>query len=524
MSKVISAAEAARIVRSGSTLTVCGVVGALCPEKVLAAVEERFLAEGEPRDLTVVCPVAVGDVWDLPGMDRFAHEGMTRRFIAGSYVIGTSPKTGKGPRAVEMILRDEVEGYNFPIGALFNLHRDIAAGRPGHVTDVGLHTFVDPRRGGGKINRRAEENLVELVTIGGREYIFYKAYPIDVAIIRGTTADEDGNIAMEHEGMYSGVLVQALAAHNSGGKVIAQVERVAARGSLNPQLVRVPGNVVDAVVVDPQQVQATGIAFDPAVSGEVRVPADQVARALPLTPEKVIGRRALMELRRGQTVILGFGVPSLLPSIAWEEGLLADYTFTIEHGAVGGVPLAGFQFGVAANPMAIVDCPTHFDYIDGGGVDVACLSFAEVGPDGSVNVSKLPQMIPGCGGFIDITHRARRIVFCGTFTAGGYKAAVEDGRLAIKQEGRFQKFVREPHHLTLSGAYAWRKGQRITYISERGVFELTEEGPRLVEVAPGVDVRRDIAAQMRFELRVAADLRPMEPLLFRPEPGGARML
>lgn len=515
MSKVVSAAEAARAIRSGDTVTVCGVVGALCPEKTLAAVEERFLREHEPRDLTVVCPVAVGDVWDLPGMDHFANEGMIKRIIAGSYVIGTSPKTGRGPRLVQMVLENRVEAYNFPIGALFNLQRDIAAHRPGHLTEIGLHTFVDPRRGGGKINRRAEEDLVELVTLGGREYIFYRTYPVNVAIIRGTTADEDGNIAMEHEGMQSGVLVQALAAHNSGGIVIAQVERLAARGSLNPQLVRVPGNVVDMIVVDPGQVQATGIQYDPCVTGEVRAVPQDLAQPLPLTPEKVIGRRALAELRQGQTVILGFGVPSMLPSIACEEGRLSEFTFTIEHGAVGGVPLAGFQFGVSANPAAIVDCPTHFDYIDGGGPDVACLSFAEVGADGSVNVSRLPSMIPGCGGFIDITHRARRIVFCGTFTAGGYKATIAGGKLRIEQEGKFQKFVRETHHLTLNGVYAREKGQRITYISERGVFELGEEGPVLVEVAPGVDVGRDIAAQMQFPLRVAPEVRPMAAALFR---------
>ncbi|MHB1006539.1 MAG: acyl CoA:acetate/3-ketoacid CoA transferase [Chloroflexota bacterium] len=514
MSKVVSAEQAALALRDGDTLTISGVVGALCPEKVLAAVEARFLAEGQPRGLTVICPVAVGDVWDLPGMDHFANEGMTRRFIAGSYVIGTSPKTGRGPRVVQMVLENKVEGYNFPIGALFNLHRDVAAGRPGHLTEVGLHTFVDPRHGGGKLNRRAEEDLVRLLPVDGQEYLYYKAYPITAAIIRGTTADEDGNLTLEHEGTQSGVLVQALAAHNSGGVVIAQVKRLAARGSLNPQLVRVPGNLVDMVVVDPAQAQATGITYDPAVTGEVRVPPAEVARPLSLTPEKVIGRRALRELRRGETVILGFGVPSMLPSIACEEGSMDQFTFTIEHGAVGGVPLAGFQFGAAANPAAIVDCPTHFDFIAGGGVDLPCLSFAEVGADGSVNVSKLPNMLPGCGGFIDITHRAKRIVFCGTFTAGGYRGAIADGQLVIQQEGRFRKFVRETHHLTLNGAYARQKGQQITYISERGVFVLGDSGPVLMEIAPGMDVERDIAAQMQFPLVVSPNLKPMDPALF----------
>lgn len=523
MSKVVSADEAARVIRSGQTVTICGVVGALCPEKMLAAVERRFLATGEPRDLTLVFPIAVGDVWDLPGMDHFAHDGMTRRMIGGSWVIGSNPRTGRRARATEMVLENRVEAYNFGIGTLMQLHREIAGGRPGVVTPVGLDTFVDPRWGGGKLNERTTEDLVHLVELGGREYLWFPSFPIDVAIIRGTTADERGNLTLEHEGTFSGVLAQAMAAHNSGGVVIAQVKRLARHGTLHPQLVRVPGELVDYVVVDPDQVQATGIAFDPAICGEVRVPLEALRQPVPLDPGAVIARRAFRELRAGQTVILGFGVPSLIPQIALDEGLLDHLTFTIEHGAVGGVPLGGFQFGSAANPDAIVDTPSHFDYIGGAGFDAACLAFAEVDPEGNVNVSKLPGLIPGCGGFLDITHRARRIVFCGLFTTGGLRAEVADGRLRILQEGRHVKFVQQLYHRTYSARAGRARGQRVTFVTERAVFELTEEGLLLTELAEGVDLERDVFRLMAFRPRVAEPLRTLDPTLFRPGPIGLRL-
>ena len=518
--KVVTAEEAVRAINSGDTITISGVVGSLVPEKVLASLEERFLKEGEPRNLTVFCPVAVGDVFDLPGMDHLAHEGMTRRFIAGSYVIGTSPKTGQTAAVTRMILENKVEAYNLPLGVLQHLLREIAAGRPGVITKAGLGTFVDPRLEGGKMNALTTEDLVELVNLGGEEYLWYKSFPVHVAIIRGTTADEDGNITMEHEGTVAAALAQAMAAHNAGGKVIAQVKRLAARGSLHPQMVKIPGVLVDYIVVDPYQVQATGVAFDPSVCGEVRAPLAALRRDVPFDAEKVIARRALLELQQGETVILGFGAPSLLPSIALEEGIADRFHFTVEHGSIGGIPLAGFQFGVNANPAAIIDSPSHFDYINGGGFDVACLAFAEVDPHGSVNVSKLPKLIPGCGGFIEITHRSRHIVFCGFFTASGLKVTVADGRLHIVQEGRHVKFVQRLFQTTFDGKQARRKGQRVSFITERGVFELRDSGLVLTEVAPGIDIERDIAGRMQFPLQVSPDLREMDARLFRPEPMG----
>lgn len=515
-SKVVSAEEAARLVSDGDTVSVCGVIGFLCPDRVLQALGDRYAAEGSPRDLTLVTPVAVGDVYDIPGADHLARPGLLKRVISGSYVIGTSPKTGRRAQLVEMILAGEVEAYNFPIGALMALHREIGAGRPGLLTEVGLGSFVDPRIAGGRLNEATRDDLVQVVTLADREYLFYRSFPVDVAIIRGTTADERGNITLEHEGMSSGVFCLALAAHNSGGKVIAQVKRVAAAGSLHPQMVRVPGILVDAIVVDEHQKQGTGIEFDPTVCGEVKGPPDRL-EPLALGPEKVICRRALGELRQGDLVILGFGVPAGIPSVAAEEGQLERLTFTIEHGAIGGIPLPGFQFGVSANPEAIIDTTSQFDLIDGGAIDAACLAFAEVDPWGSVNVSKLPNLIPGCGGFINITEKVRKLVFCGLFSAGGLEVAVEEGELRIKREGKFCKFVESVQHLTLDGRRIVGQGRRAVFITERAVFELGEEGLVLSEVAPGVDPERDVMARMQFRVGLSERISRMDARLFRPD-------
>ncbi len=524
MTRVVSGDEAALAVGNGQTLTVCGVVGALCPASVLAAIGRRFEQTGEPRDLTLVFPVAVGDVWDLPGMDHLARDGMTRRMIGGSWVIGSNPQTGRRARATEMVLENRVEAYNWPIGALMHLHREIAGGRAGVITPIGLDTFVDPRHGGGKLNERTTEDLVELVELGGTEYLWYRPFPIDVAIIRGTTADIDGNLTLEHEGTFSGVLAQAMAAHNSGGVVIAQVARVAERGSLDPQRVRVPGELVDLVVVDPEQVQATGIIFDPTISGTTRAPLAVLRRPPPLDPNTVVARRALAELRRDQTVIIGFGAPAIVPQVVLEEGLEEAVRFTVEHGAVGGVPLGGFQFGSSANPEAIVDGAAHFDYIGGGGMDAACLAFAEADAEGNVNVSKLPGLIPGCGGFVDITHRVGRIVYCGLFTTGGLQAEVADGRLRIAREGKHVKFVRDLHHRTYSARRGLGRGQRVTFVTERAVFELTTEGLILTELAEGIDLEDQVLALMQFRPRLAQPLRRMDPMFFRSGPIGVRLV
>jgi len=520
--KIMAAEEAVKLIGNGDTVSVCGIIGALVPEKLLAALEKRFLDTGSPRDLTVVFPVAVGDVFGLSGADHLAHEGMIRRVIGGSYV--TAPASSHPPKLVGMVYQNKVEAYNFPMGVLMHLHREIAAKRPGLITQVGLRTFVDPRLNGARMNDKTREELIEVLQLGGKEYLFFRSFPVHAAILRGTTADEQGNITMEHEGSFSVMLQLAMAARNCGGKVIVQVKRVTPRGHLNPQMVRIPGILVDAVVIDEQQKQATGIDYDPAISGEVKKPLGRID-PVPLSIEKVAARRALMELRKGDIVNLGFGIPSLISPIAAEEGLVDQVTFTIEHGAIGGVPLSGLQFGAAVNPEAIIDSASQFDFLTGGGIDAASMAFAEVDGKGNVNVSRLnkvPHALSGAGGFIDILHNVKRIIFCGTLTAAGIEGEIADGRLKIIKEGKVIKGVRELQHRTFDAAFAREKGQEVIYISERAVFRLQPEGLVLTEIAPGMEVRKDIHPAVQFDFRVSPGLKDMDPRLFRPEPMGLK--
>jgi acyl CoA:acetate/3-ketoacid CoA transferase len=517
---ILTAEDAARLIPSGATLTVSSSAAQLVPDKVLAAIGERFGETGEPRDLTVVFPLAVGDSFGTIGLDHLAHPGLLKRLIGGSYVNGPASKAA--PKIYALILAEQIEAYNFPLGPLLHLHRDIAAGKPGVITKIGLGTFVDPRDQGGRMNSRTPPDLVEVVRLAGAEWLLYRAFPIDVALIRGTTADTRGNLTLEHEGTFMGVLPQAMAAHNSGGKVIAQVKRVVAAGTLNPQMVKVPGILVDAIVVDPDQRQNTGIAYDPAISGEIRtarLPIEPVA----LGPEKVIARRALMQIQPGNIVNLGFGISSLVPTIAFEEGVYDQLDFTVEQGSISGLPLTGFAFGASHNPEAIIDSAAQFDLIDGGGINVGCLAFAEVDGSGNANVSRLraqPHVLAGAGGFIDLSQGLRKILYCGTLTAGGLDARAAEGRLTIVQEGRFQKFVAETQHVTFNGRRAAERGQEIWYITERCVFRLGPGGLTLVEVAPGVDVDRDIRSTIGFPLQVSADCKPMDARIFRAETMG----
>ena len=517
---VLSPEQAARLIGKGATVTISSSAAQLVPDKVLGGIEARFLASGEPRDLTVVFPVAVGDSFGTVGLDHLAHPGLIKRLIGGSYV--NAPAAKPCPKIYAMVFADQVEAYNMPLGVLMHLHRDIAAKKPGVITKIGLGTFVDPRDQGGRMNRVSPPDLVEVVTLRGEEWLLYRSFPIEVAIIRGTTADTHGNLTYEHEGVVLSTLAQAMAAHNSGGTVIAQVKRVVAPGTLNPQLVKVPGILVDALVVDPDQQMNTGIAYDPAISGEIRT-AHYPLEAMSLGPEKVIARRALLALRPGDIVNLGFGISSMVASLAFEEGLFDRLHFTVEQGAVGGLPLTGFAFGASHNPEAIIDSAAQFDLIDGGGVSAGCLSFAEVDGQGSVNVSRLtaqPHVLAGAGGFINISQATRRLIYCGTLTAGGLDVRVEGGRVQIVRDGRFQKFVQRAQHVTFNGPLAARAGQQVCYITERGVFELTGDGLVLTEVAPGIDVETQIQAQVGFPLRVAPSLRPMDARLFREDPMG----
>ncbi len=518
--RIVSAAEAAARVPDGAIVTVSSSSGLGCPDAVLAAIGRRFDETGAPRNLTTLHPIAAGDMWGIKGIDHIAKPGLLKRVLAGSYPSG--PSAAEPPAIWRMITGDEIPAYNIPSGILFDMHREAAAKRPGVLTKVGLDTFVDPAREGCAMNgRAAAEPVVRKVEFAGDTWLFFPTITPEVAIIRATTADERGNLSFEHEGGYLGPLDQALAVRNNGGIVIAQVKRIAKAGSLKPQQVIVPGILVDCIVVAPDQMQTTHTVYDPAISGEIFRPISSF-RLAEWGPGKVIARRVAQELRHGDAVNIGFGISANVPRILIEEGKHGAVTWVIEQGAVGGVPLLDFQFGCASNAEAIVPSPYQFTYFQGGGFDASLLSFLEIDRQGSVNVSKLgvrPHVTAGAGGFVDITARARKIVFSGYFMAGG-KLAVEDGRLKIAQEGRVRKLVEQVEHVSFSGRRAVEQGQDITYVTERCVMRLTPDGIEVTEIAPGVDLVSDILEKSEFPLLVRERPRPMDPSLFRPEPFG----
>jgi len=523
MKKVITAAQAAALIRDGDVVSISSSSGLGCPDKVLAAIGERFDREGAPRNLTTLHPIAAGDMYGIKGIDHIARPGLLARVLAGSYPSG--PSSLPMPAIWRLIVDNQIEAYNIPSGILFDMHRDAAARRPGVLTKVGLGTFVDPDLQGCAMNQAAARHpVVRKERFDGQQWLYFPSVVPNVAIVRATTADEHGNLTYEHEGALLGGLDQALAARNNGGIVIAQVKRVVKDGSLRPHDVNVPCNLVDYVVVDPDQWQTTQTPYDPAISGEVMRPLSTFAPQA-WGPEKVIARRAAMELAGGDVAALGFGISANVPRILLEEGLHGEVTWAIEQGAVGGMPLLGFAFGCAANADAIIASPNQFTYFQGGGFDVALLSFMQVDKNGSVNVSRLgsrPYLTAGCGGFVDITAHARRIVFSGFFTAGA-KLEAGGGRLTIISEGKRRKFVQAAEHITFSGKVGRQRSQRVTYVTERCVIELERDTLVVSEIAPGIDLQRDVLDQAEIPLRVADDLRLMEPALFREPTIGLRL-
>ncbi|MBU3112894.1 acyl CoA:acetate/3-ketoacid CoA transferase [Clostridium lacusfryxellense] len=515
MKKIMSSQDAISLIKNGDTVAIGGFIGSGHPEELTIEINQCFEQKGVPNNLTLVYSAGQGDAKEK-GLNRLAHEGLVSKVIGGHW--GLSPKLAK------LAIENKIQAYNLPQGVISNLFRDIAAGKPGSITHVGLKTFVDPRIEGGKLNSCTKEDIVKVIEIENKEYLFYKTFPINVALIRATYADESGNATMEKEAVVLDVLSIAQAAKNSGGIVILQVEKVVANGTLDPRNVKIPGILVDAIVISKPEnhMQTYAEQFNPSYNGEIKMAVDNI-QSLELNVRKIISRRASMELIPNAITNLGIGVPEGISMVANEEGIGDKMVLTLESGPIGGIPAGGLSFGASINPEMILDQNSQFDFYDGGGLDVAFLGLAQCDARGNINVSKFGPKIAGCGGFINITQNSKKVVFCGTFTAGGLNIAIQDGKLKIIHEGKTNKFTSAVEQITFSGEYAVDVAQSVLYITERAVFELSNKGVVLTEIAPGIDLEKDILAHMDFKPIISENLHLMDERIFKEEKMGLKL-
>lgn len=512
MKKVVTAAQAAALINDGDTVAWTSVGMSFFAEEIAIALERRFLDTGAPSGLNVVHDCGCGD-GKSGGMSHLAYQGLIKRLVSGH--------TGFAQGMGRLIEKNQIEGYLLPQGVLATLWREIAAHKPGVITKVGIGTYVDPRISGGRVTSCATEDMVKLIEIEGEEWLLYRSFPLDVAIVRATTADVNGNLTMEEESMLAEALPMAQAAKNSGGIVIAQVKYLAEAKSLHPKDVKVPGVLVDYIVVaDPENHRQTiGTLYSPGLAGHLRIPLDSIP-LIPLSERKVIARRAAMELRDDMIVNLGIGVPADIASVAVEEGVIDRFTLTTEIGSYGGMPASGGNFGSAFNAEAIIEHESQFDFYDGGGLDIAFLGLAQADAQGNINVSKFGERVIGAGGFINISQRSKKVVFCGSFMNGA-RLEINSGELSVVTEGKTKKFIHNVEQITFSGSVAQLDAKEVIYVTERCVFKLDKEGGMtLIEIAPGLDLEKDVLSLMEFRPMVSPSLREMPKSIFFDSWGG----
>jgi len=508
--KIITKEAAALLIKDGSTVCTVGMTLVGAAESILSSIEKRFLQTGQPKGLTLLH--AAGQSDRERGIQHLAYPGLVKRIIGSHW--------GLSPKWMEMIANNKVEAYCFPQGQMVHLYSAMAAGLPGRMSSVGLGTFIDPRLEGGRMNECTSDNLIELLEIKNNEYLFYPGIPLDFLVIRGTTADRKGNLTTDEEAMKLEILPAVLAAKRYGAKVIVQIKYLAEDGSLDPKSIVVPGEFIDAIVLcdapEHDHRQTSSSYYHPSYCGKLREFSEVSSTKTPLNIRKLIGRRAVKFIKDGDIINLGTGIPNdVIGQIVREEKLESNVTITVESGIYGGLQAGGVDFGIGKNLSAMISHQDQMLYYNGAGVDITYMGAGELDINANVNATKLGTQCTGAGGFIDITQNARHVVFCSTFTAKGLVVKIENNKLEIVQEGKVKKLVNNVNQISYNGRLALKQNQKMHFVTERAVFELTPEGLELIEIAPGIDLKKDILEHMEFSPIVSKNLKIMDIELFK---------